>query len=119
MKTILVVDDDVDILDAVDLVLEEEGYQVIKTVNPEYAENIAQAEVLPDLIILDVFMSGNDGRDIVKKIKKNSDTKDIPILMISANPSVEKSTLEAGANFFLSKPFSLDTLTDNVSRLLS
>jgi DNA-binding response OmpR family regulator len=106
---ILIVDDDPDILASIKHVLGEEGYNVETTEKGEYAEKLAKKtpSLLPDLIILDVLLSGRDGRTICRKLKKNPDTKHIPIIMISAHPDAEKSVLEIGADAFLAKPFDL------------
>ena len=117
MKKILVVDDDESILDAVSLVLEDEGYRVetIQKGQETYEKVIA---FKPDLILLDVLMSGSDGRDICRKLKHNSETKHIPIIMISAHPTAKEGALECGAEEFLAKPFNTDELLKKIERLL-
>ncbi len=110
-KKILVVDDDQDILDAIQFTLESSGYDVKTTEKGEYAENLHDNNGgLPVLIILDVLLSGKDGRTICKKLKSQKDTKHIPIIMISAHPDAEKSVKEVGADAFLAKPFDIDKL---------
>ena len=117
MAKILVVDDDESILDAVSLILETSGYTVATT--PKGQETYAQViSFKPDVIILDVLMSGSDGRDISKHLKNDPKTKDIPIIMISAHPSAKKSIVECGANDFLPKPFEADTLLEKIEKLL-
>ncbi len=114
-KKILVVDDDPDILDAVQFILEGENYDVTTTEKAEYAENLHDKNGgLPALIILDVLLSGKDGRAICKKLKSQEDTKLIPIVMISAHPGAEKSVKEVGANDFLAKPFDINDLIQKV-----
>lgn len=116
-KKILIVDDDESILDAVSLVLEEEGYDVSVTIKGD--EIFEKLEIFkPDAILLDVLMSGKDGREICKKLKKDDKTKGIPIIMISAHPSAKESTLSCGANAFLAKPFDTQELIDMVDRFL-
>ena len=110
-KKILVVDDDPDILDALQFTLASEGYEVTTTEKGEYAENLHdQNGGLPDLIILDVLLSGKDGRTICKKLKNQQETKHIPILMISAHPDAARSVKDVGADAFLAKPFDLAKL---------
>ena len=118
MEHILVVDDDSDILDALQFVLEDSGYSVKITEEGEEAEKLLTADNLPRLIILDVLLSGMDGRDIVKKLKTNKRTSKIPIIMISAHPTAKKSVLEAGANSFLPKPFDVDELLQTIKHAL-
>ena|SRR5258708_2290308 len=117
-KRILVVDDDESILDAVSLILEEAGYSVETTCKAEEIyEKIATYH--PDGILLDVLMSGNDGRDICKNLKQDPTTKYIPIIMISAHPSAKEGVLECGADDFLAKPFETDELLKKVEKHLN
>src|SRR5437879_5358002 len=117
-KKILVVDDDPDILDAIRFTLEDAGHEVTITEKGEYVENLHDGNGnLPSLIILDVLLSGKDGRIICKKLKSKKDTKHIPVLMISAHPSAEKSSKEVGADDFLAKPFAIGDLLAKVNKL--
>jgi DNA-binding response OmpR family regulator len=116
-KKILVVDDDPDILDAIQFALEDEGYTVTTSEKGEYAENLRDGNGgLPDLIILDVLLSGKDGRLICKKLKGQDVTCHIPIIMISAHPGADRSVREVGADDFLAKPFEVDALLAKVAR---
>jgi len=113
---VLVVDDDPDILDALQLTLEDAGYEVTTSEKGEYAENLRDTERgLPDIIILDVLLSGKDGRIICQKLKSREDTKHIPILMISAHPNARQSIEAVGADDFLAKPFDVDDLLAKVA----
>lgn len=115
----VLVDDDPDILDALRLVLEDEGYAVTTTMKGEYAENLHDGNGgLPDLIILDILLSGKDGRTICRQLKNQPDTRGIPIIMISAHLSAEASSREVGADAFLAKPWDIDALLALVARLL-
>jgi CheY-like chemotaxis protein len=110
-KRILVVDDDEGIVDALSLMLKEVGYEVNGILRGE--EAYSQTEKFrPDLIFLDILMSGVDGRDICKKLKGDNKTKSIPIVMISAHPSAERHAKIVGADGFLAKPFETDELLD-------
>ncbi|TMD77696.1 MAG: response regulator [Chloroflexi bacterium] len=116
-KKILVVDDEPDILEFLQVILEEEGYLVATTEKGEYVEKL-HAGGLPDLILLDVLLSGKDGREIVKQLKSQEETKSIPIIMFSAHPSAEKTAREAGADDFVAKPFHIDFLLGVVAKYL-
>lgn len=119
IKNILAIDDDLDILDAIKFALEIEGYNVKTSKKGEYAESLhSKVNNLPDLIILDVLLSGKDGRSICKKLKKQKDTKNIPIIMISAHPDAQKSSIEVGANEFLAKPFNVSVLLEKIQKLI-
>src|ERR1700694_3982739 len=116
-KKILVVDDDLDILDALKFTLEDEGYDVTTTEKGEYAENLRDSNGgLPDVIILDVLLSGKDGRTICQKLKSQEDTKHIPIIKVSAHPSAKQSAKAVGADDFLAKPFEIDDLLKKVAK---
>ena len=119
MEQILVVDDDRDILDALQFVLEDSGYTVKTCQNGEFALSLSDATSFPNLIILDVLLSGKDGRDICRKLKHDKRTKHIPIVMISAHPMVKESVLSSGANTFIPKPFDISLLLSTISRALA
>jgi len=114
---VLVVDDDPDILDAIRFLLEDEGYAVTTTEKGEYAENLHDGNGgLPDLIILDVLLSGKDGRTICRSLKSRPDTQHIPIIMISAHPDAEAAAYAVGADHFVAKPFHMFDLLELVQR---
>ncbi len=116
-KKILIADDDPGILDALKIMLEEMGYIVETTTDGETVKKVYTH--LPDLILLDIWMSGMDGRDICKKLKSQEKTKNIPIIMVSANRDTEKIAKEAGADDFVAKPFEMDDLLDMISKYTS
>ena len=118
-KNILVVDDDPDILDALQFTLEDAGYAVVTSLKGDYAENLRDGNGgLPDLIILDVLLSGKDGRLICRKLKSQDETRHIPIIMISAHPGARESVKEVGADDFLAKPFDVDALLARIAHHL-
>jgi CheY-like chemotaxis protein len=71
---------------------------------------------IPDLFILDKQLSGVDGLDICQFLKGQSETKAIPVIMLSASPGIEKASRSAGANDALEKPFKVKALRDMVAR---
>lgn len=96
-------EDDAAICRVLQLLLGQEGFSVISCFN---AENIIKGKAdIPDLYILDKQLSGIDGLEVCKYLKGNSDTKHIPVIMISASPKVEQLSREASADDFLEKPF--------------
>ncbi len=113
---ILVADDDPAIVDSIQYMLEDEGYEVNTTVDG--ATVGIMFETQPDLLLLDIWMSGQDGRDICKALKSQETTRHIPIIMISANKDTESMAREAGADDFLGKPFDIDDLLSKVKMLL-
>ncbi|GCE05163.1 response regulator [Dictyobacter aurantiacus] len=114
---ILVVDDDEGIVEVVQIVLEGEGYVVRTATNKDDLQNIA--DDLPDLILLDVLLSGDDGREICRKLKSDKATRHIPVIMLSAHSDASKVADAGGADDFLEKPFDVDVLIDIVARHLS
>lgn len=118
MSTILVVDDDPDILDAIEMVLEDEGYDVVTSEQGAYVEQL-EKEKIPDLLVLDVMLSGRDGRELCRKLRQKEETKNLPVVMISAHPSMRKSVLEVGANEFLAKPFRIEKLLETIENYVS
>ncbi|WP_342457021.1 response regulator [Mucilaginibacter sp. SJ] len=112
-KKIMIADDDPGIVDAVEMLLEFEGYEVTSTVDGTTV--LDMKDELPDLLLLDIWMSGEDGRDICRKLKQDELTKDIPVIMISASRDIRDSAMMAGADDFLAKPFDMDDLLKKVA----
>ncbi len=110
-KKIAIVDDDVSILEAVQIVFQMEGYDVLTNTNGQDAVRKIP-EFNPQVVLLDVLLSGEDGRDIVRKLKSSGITQQIPVIMFSANPNVEESALAAGADAFLAKLFDINKLIE-------
>lgn len=117
MKKVLVIDDDEDILEVIQLILESGGYGSETTAKgDEVYQKIKDYK--PDLIILDVLLSGNDGRLICKTLKTDKQNKAIPIIMISAHPTAKSSVKECGADSFIAKPFSVKDLLSEVKSFI-
>ena len=114
IKKIMIADDDPAILDSVGILLEFEGYDVTRTLNGQAVLGIEND--LPDLLLLDIWMSGMDGRDICKTLRQNERTKALPIVMISASKDIGRSALEAGADDFLAKPFDMNDLLGKIEK---
>ena len=121
MATVLVVDDEVDICQLVKINLEMDGHQVLTAANgPEALTLVAQAA--PDLVILDIMMPGIDGWEVLSRIKsdKDSDRSEIPVLMLTARTDDLDQVRGAieGAIRYMTKPFSVVELRDEVARAL-
>jgi len=110
---ILVVDDDRDILTFLQILLTKYKYIVQSVFRWELIDKTIEL-FSPDLIILDICLSGADGRTICKTLKTHVDTKHIPIILFSANTNVEKSFTDYDANDFIGKPFEIDDLLNKV-----
>ncbi len=108
-KKILIVDDDIDILEVVQIILEDHGYIVSALSKGEKVDELVKS-FNPDLILLDIWLSGIDGQDIAKRLKSNDSTKHIPIVMVSAVSKSDKIAEKAGVEDFLAKPFDMHDL---------
>lgn len=118
MSKILVVDDDTDILSVMEILLTMKGFEVEVTTKGE--NTFPKIEIFkPDLILLDVLISGHDGRTICKKLKSAKETMHIPIIMFSAHPGAAATIAEYGADDFIAKPFDVTNLLQKVKHQLS
>jgi DNA-binding response OmpR family regulator len=118
-ETVLIADDDADILELLHTVLERAGYGPIAATDGEEALRLAR-ERLPRACILDVVMPRLGGLDVLRVLRSEAATAHIPVLILSAsvqNPDVE-AALKAGANDYLTKPFSYTELLDRLTRVL-
>lgn len=108
MKRLILVDDDPAILDVFGLIFTNPDYDVVVCRDAGHVLDL-QTD-FPDLILLDKQLSGSDGLEVCRKLKKNSLTKDIPVIMISATPGIQRLAIEAGAVAGIEKPFSIKDL---------
>jgi CheY-like chemotaxis protein len=116
VKTLLVVDDEVGITDALNELLSEEGFLVLVANNGK--EALARiAEKRPDLVLLDYMMPVMDGRELLLTLQGDPAYRNIPVLMMSAMP---RSSIppDCKPTAFLRKPYSIDRLLAEVGRLL-
>src|ERR1700674_4377198 len=116
-KRILVVDDSPAILDVMVVTLEAEGYEVSTSLTGACLGQMGRNP--PDLILLDVLLSGEDGGEICQSLKKDEHTRHIPVILISAHNGLRVTAEECGADGFLIKPFHLIDLRDIVKRCLT
>ena len=118
MKKIMVVDDDDGILDAISVLLESSNFEVETSPDGEALLKL-ETKNLPDLILLDVLLSGKDGRELCKILKSQKSTKQIPIIMLSAHPSASETVADFGADDFIPKPFEMDELLNKIHKHLT
>ena len=118
-QTILAVDDDVDILDLLEISLDSDGYNVITAVNGLDAIEKAKSHV-PDLILLDLMMPKMDGFEVIDNLRSNSQTRAIPVIMLTARALINEKLqgLDAGADDYITKPFDLKELTARIKAVL-
>lgn len=113
MARILILDDDKDILEIMQLILTTNGFEVEVSDNGEEA-CIKTEAVKPDLILLDVYLAGNDGRKICDRLKTNKKTKKVPVIMVSAYADREETLDVCDAEDFISKPFDIGELINKI-----
>lgn len=117
-KKILIADDDYDILDAMKIMLQEMGgYDVHVTTDGHSVLDCNNLE--PDLIFLDLWMCGVNGKDICKALKSCTRTKHIPVIIFSANSDIKVVAEKAGADDYLPKPFAMRELLAKTNRLIT
>lgn len=117
MKVLLVIDDEVDILETLALVLRMEGYSVLMASNGKMGlERIK--EKTPDLVISDVMMPVMTGLEMLRSVRSNPATKQIPVLLMSAGqPPAENANYQWTE--FMGKPLSLDHFLKVVAEILT
>ena len=116
---ILVVDDEIYIVHILDFSLGMEGYEVLTALDGEQALEMARVEK-PDLIVLDIMMPKLDGYETCKRLKADADTKDVPVILLSAKGRNvdQKVGFEVGADDYITKPFSPRKLVERINAIL-
>ncbi len=116
---ILAVDDDRDILEVLQFILEDSGYDVDTLSDGTFLFDRIEANA-PDLILLDIMLGNMDGRDLCKDIKQREETHNIPVVLISASHNVASSLNQKGApNAFIAKPFDINDLLNTIKMQLA
>lgn len=118
-QTILVVDDERDLLDLIEYNLKKEGFKVLKAENGE--EGISKAkEHKPDLILLDIMMPKMDGLEAVEIMRKDEDLKKTPIIFLTArsDEKTEIDGLNKGGDDYITKPISTTKLVSRIKAVL-
>ena len=118
-ETVLVVDDEEDILELVRYNLEKEGYSVVPVTTGEDALAAARLK-MPDVLVLDLMLPGVDGLEVCRRLKGDPTTRQIPIIMLTAKGSEADivTGLELGAADYVTKPFSPRVLTARLKAVL-
>jgi DNA-binding response OmpR family regulator len=115
MLKIMIIEDDLDLLHGLRFLLQAYHCKICPLSD---ADEIMKTVALlqPDLILLDIKLDHSNGLDVCREIK-SSYLKDIPVYIMSGLPDVENKSYEAGADFFLAKPFDSETLLAKIKAL--
>ena len=120
MKKILIADDEPNIVISLEFLMEQSGYSVRTVDNGEDALKEI-GDFLPDLVLLDVMLPKKNGYDVCQAIRNDPSTSTVKVIMLSAKGRDVEITkgLAAGANAYITKPFSTTDLVAQVARMLS
>ena len=117
MNKLLIIDDDEDISAMLFLLLRSKDFEVaVVTKSEDIFHKIK--DFRPDIILLDVYLTGYDGRVICKQLKFHPDSKHIPVIMVSGDDEILQTVEQYGANDYIQKPFDADTLLGKITDLL-
>ena len=118
-KRILIVDDEPDLVETLEVRLRQEDYECLTAHNGHKGLELARTEK-PDLVILDIMLPGMDGYKVARLLKFQKELNHIPIIMLSARDRDEDRLMgeQTGANYYITKPFSVDKLVTKVKTFL-
>ncbi len=119
-KTIIVVDDDQELVTIVRAILEHEGFNV-RCANSGQQLFAGLEKEKPDLIILDIMMPEMDGWEVLRRLKGDRETSSIPVILLTAKVKYEDllTGYKMGANHYITKPYTRNQLMTSINRLLS
>ena len=117
-KRIVICDDDEGILDMLEIVLEGSGYTIIPVQNSLHIYDVIEREH-PDLLLLDLWMPVLSGDQVLKSLRKNPKTHELPVIIISASRDGKQIAADAGATDYMAKPFDLDYLLQKVQQYVN
>jgi CheY-like chemotaxis protein len=118
-KTIMVVDDNPDIITIVKTILEGKGYNVLSASSGQELLDLLKTHK-PDLIILDIMMPEMDGLEVLTHLKNGSDTATVPVILLTAKVQYEDvlGGYKLGADYYITKPFTSTQLINGINLLL-
>jgi twitching motility two-component system response regulator PilG len=118
-KTILVVEDEESQLKLESILLTSKGFEVIGAANGSIALDILAKEKV-DLVLLDIMLPEIDGFEVCRRIKNNPETRNLPVIMLTAKKSQEDLSRgdEVGADWYVTKPFKSAKVIETIERFL-
>jgi DNA-binding response OmpR family regulator len=119
-KHVLIIEDEPNIIEAISFILSRDGWQVDTHSNGHDAVAVVRARA-PDLVILDVMLPGRSGYDILTDLRAQPETRDLPVLMLTARGQARDRELaeKAGASRFMTKPFSNADVIEALNALVA
>ncbi|WP_216847223.1 response regulator transcription factor [Pedobacter boryungensis] len=118
-KSIYVLEDEAVLRELFTYLLSQDGFQVSAYPNATTFHAALGQHDLPDMMLLDVCLPDGNGADICKELKSHKQTKDIPILIMSATDDLLSIKIESSADDHLEKPFDIDTFKEKTRKLAS
>lgn len=115
-KKIIVIEDNHDILDMIAFILEDEGYEVLSSLDAEPLKDIETHK--PDLVLLDDWLADGYGHQLCAQLKANPATTNIPVLLVSSVQNLKELAQQSQADGFIHKPFDIDYLIEMVKQHL-
>lgn len=118
-QSILIVDDDIDILSILTFALESRGFRVRKAQSAEESLQIVQ-KFVPDIFLLDISLPGIDGLELCRRLRAQARTRHVPVIFLTARdqPEVVVKGFEAGGDDYVVKPFNMQELLARIENLL-
>lgn len=116
-KKVLIVEDEFPLVNIIKIKLEGEGFEVLSALDGK--EGLRQAQRKPDLVLLDIVMPGMDGFEVLKRLKEDSETKDIPVVILSNSgreEEIEKGRISGACDYLVKTQLSLDELVDKIRK---
>lgn len=118
MTKVLIIDDDPDVRTLMNILMKKQGYEVETAFSKEDALSKLK-EFQPSVILLDVLLSGADGRELCRQMKASDQMKSIPVIMVSAHPGAAENISSYGADDFISKPINTESLLNKLDKLVN
>ncbi|MFO8062887.1 MAG: response regulator [bacterium] len=119
-RTILLVDDDIFLADLMAFTFKQSGFEIIKAHNGKEALEVLDKEDV-DLVLTDIMMPVMDGFELTKNLKDDPNTKDIPVIFLTAKSNMEDKNkgYSLGISAYFEKPFDLKKLIDKINVIIS
>jgi len=118
MSKILVVENDLSNAEVIQLILEDQSYEVACLNDTESLNEVIES-FEPDLILMDIILNTCDGRKLCKEIKANKSTQHIPVMLITAMLECQANAVENNADAIMFKPFEYYKLSEKISSLIT